>query len=126
MRDVCQDVPKEITDSTGFITKDSGKRVEYDSGMRRDTNDGKIDYTLCDMSMFKRWAALMTRGKKKYGKLNWAKANSKEELERFYESAYRHFISWLLGEIDEDHAAAIFFNVAAAEYVKEKLKNGTS
>lgn len=111
----------KITDNSGWVTKDSGERAEFASGMVRDTNSGKPDYTLCDLDMLKRWAYLMTRGKEKYGRENWRKANSKEELERFNESAFRHFIQWLSGEKDEDHAAAVFFNIAAAEYVKGKL-----
>jgi hypothetical protein len=104
-----------------YITKDSGKRLDYPSGMRRDVNDGKVDYTLCYLPVFKRWAELMTRGKVKYGRNNWMKANSEEELDRFKESAFRHFMQWLDGEDDEDHCAAVIFNLAAAEYVKERL-----
>jgi hypothetical protein len=43
------------------------------------------------------------------------------EYERFQESAARHFEQWLEGENDEDHAAAVFFNINGAEYVKAKL-----
>jgi len=54
-----------------FVTKDSGKRVEYPTGMRRDTQEGKPDYTLVDYDMLTRWAELMTRGAEKYGRNNW-------------------------------------------------------
>lgn len=105
-----------------FITKDSGEREDYDSGMRRDTQKGKPNYSLIDRPFLKRWAELMTRGAEKYGKHNWEKANSQEELERFEDSALRHMFQWLTGDApEEDHAAAIAFNVAAAEHVKAKL-----
>ena len=109
-----------------FITKDSGKRQDYKSGMRRDLQEGKPRYDLCipleGESMFKRWAELMARGAEKYGERNWEKANSPEELARFKASAFRHFMQWFAGENpEEDHAAAIFFNVQCAEYVKQKL-----
>jgi len=105
-----------------FVTKDSGKREEYPSGMRRDTQQGKPDYMLLDRDFLSRWAALMTRGAEKYGANNWQLANSEAELERFKSSAFRHFMQWLEGEIDEDHAVAVAFNLAAAEHVKKKLK----
>lgn len=109
-----------------FITKDSGKRQDYKSGMRRDLQAGKPRYDLCipleGKTMFTRWAELMERGAVKYGERNWEKANSQEELDRFRASAFRHFMQWFTNSApEEDHAAAIFFNVQCAEYVKEKL-----
>jgi hypothetical protein len=71
--------------------------------------------------MLKRVAALYTRGAVKYGDNNWRLANSEEELVRFQSSAFRHFMQWINGERDEDHGAAVFFNIAAAEYVRMKL-----
>jgi hypothetical protein len=107
-----------------FIVKDSGKREEYESGMRRDTNEGKPRYDLVvpllmDEPMLKRWAIHMAKGALKYGDRNWEKATGLEEYKRFRESAFRHFVQWFMGDTDEDHAAAIFFNVQGAEYVKE-------
>lgn len=104
-----------------FTIKDSGKRVDFPSGMRRDVDDGKPRFDLIDRTMLRRWADHMAKGAKKYGPENWRLADSKQELERFRASAFRHFISWLDGETDEDHAAASLFNIAAAEYVKAKL-----
>lgn len=103
-----------------FIVKDSGQRQEFDSGMVRDVADDKIDYTLVlDGPMFKRWAVHLTKGAKKYAKRNWMKAAGQAELDRFKESALRHFIAWYYGEQDEDHAAAVMFNINGAEYTKE-------
>lgn len=109
-----------------FEVKDSGKREEYTSGMRRDTNQGKVRYDLVvpeDMRepMLKRWAEHMAKGAIKYGDRNWELAAGEPELERFRESAFRHFMQWYMGENDEDHAAAVFFNIQGAEYVEEKL-----
>ena len=115
-----------------FITKDSGERQEYDSGMVRDLQDGKPDFSLIltdapyEEQLLTRWAALMERGAGKYGRRNWQKANSQEELERFKASAFRHFVQWVSGETDEDHAAAVLFNINAAEFVKYKLNNRTT
>jgi hypothetical protein len=106
--------------SDGFIIKDSGKRKEFKSGMVRDVNDDKINYLLVnDGPMLKRWAIHITKGAKKYEKRNWMKANGPEEYERFRESAFRHFMQWLNGDTDEDHASAVFFNINGAEFLKQ-------
>ena len=105
-----------------FKTKDSGKRAEFASGMVRDTEVAKARYDLLDRSMLKRQAELMGRGAEKYGERNWEKADSQEELNRFHASAFRHFMQWIEGEVDEDHAAAVLFNIAAAEMVKGKIE----
>ena len=91
--------------------------------MHRDTQQGKPNFWLCYQPMLKRWAELMTRGADKYGDRNWELAESKEELERFKASAFRHFYQWINEENpEEDHAAAVFFNISAVEMLKEKLK----
>lgn len=96
-------------------------RQKFASGMVRDVNDDKTDYTLVmDGPMFERWAEQLTRGGRKYDKRNWLQAEGPDELSRFRESALRHFIQWFRGDTDEDHAAAVFFNVNGAEYVKER------
>jgi len=105
-----------------YITKDSGKRVKFESGMKRDTSDNKPRYDLIYIGMLKRLAELHGRGIIKYGERNWELANSKEEMIRFKASAFRHFIQWFNSEDDEDHAAAIEFNINAYEFVKEKLQ----
>lgn len=110
-----------------FITKDSGKREEYKTGMRRDTQEGKPRYDLIiplksKSHMLKRWAELLERGMAKYGYRNWELAATEEEAIRFKASAFRHFIQWFEGETDEDHAAAVYFNIQAYEYVKENEK----
>ena len=112
-----------------YITKDSGKRQDYESGMRRDTQEGKPDFSLLltdlpyDEQLLTRWASLMERGATKYGRRNWQLACSQEELDRFKASAFRHFVQWVTGQDDEDHAAAVLFNIQAHEYVKYKMEN---
>lgn len=108
-----------------FITKDSGKRLNFQSGMVRDVDNDKPQYDLVYFPMIKRWAELMGRGAIKYGKHNWKLAKGQEELERFKASALRHLIQWFEGDETEDHASAVFFNISGAEYVKEKLNERT-
>lgn len=113
-----------------FITKDSGQRKEFCTGMQRDADSDKPRFDLImpfdlpyEQQMLTRWANLMKRGAQKYSARNWEKASTQEELDRFMESAFRHFIQWFTGETDEDHAVAVMFNITGAEYVKWKRRN---
>jgi hypothetical protein len=109
-----------------FETKDSGERQEFSTGMVRDVSINKARYDLVDEPMLTRWAELMGRGAVKYGENNWRKAATEQELNRFKESAFRHFVQWFKGQTDEDHGAAVFFNIAGAEMVESKLTVGPS
>ena len=109
-----------------FTVKDSGVRKEYKSGMVRDTQEGKPNYNLIDKDFLKALAQHLTLGMAKYGRDNWKNANSEEELLRFQDSAFRHMMQWLNGEVDENHMAATVFNLMAAEYVKGRLNNEQS
>lgn len=121
---------EQVLEMSEFAIKDSGKRQEFDGGMVRDTEDDKLDYTNLLQwfePMGTRYAAHMTKGRTKYpdpepGVPNWTLADITPEAEqRFRRSASRHFKQWLAGETDEDHAAAVLFNINGAEYVKERL-----
>ena len=112
-----------------FITKDSGKREEYDSGMRRDVEEGKTDFTylIIDGVPFQdqplhRLMGLYMRGAEKYGRHNWQKACSREEYERFKRSLFRHWMQYLAGDRDEDHIAAVVWNAIAIMYMEQKLE----
>jgi hypothetical protein len=104
-----------------FITSDSGEREQFTSGMVRDTQAGKPRYDLIDRAFLKRWAELMARGAQKYGEENWRLANDEAALKRFKASAIRHLFAYLDGDISEDHAVAVAFNLAGAEMVEEKM-----
>jgi hypothetical protein len=103
-----------------YKTKDSGKRITFNSGMTRDVDDNKPRYDLCYEPLLTEWAHLMARGAVKYGENNWQLSNSTEELQRFKASAWRHFIAFINGENDEAHHAAICFNVGAIMYLRNK------
>jgi len=114
---------------TAKITKDSGVRAEYSTGMQRDTNSGKARFDLIvpqgipyHEQLLTRFAELMARGVVKYNARNWEKARTVEEMNRFKDSAFRHFMQWYCGEEDEDHAVAILFNVMGFETTKYKYE----
>lgn len=112
-----------------YKTKDSGEREQFPTGMQRDVSHTKPRFDLIvpkclpyEEQPLTRWAELMDRGSEKYGERNWEKASTQEELDRFRESAFRHFMQWYCGEDDEDHAIACFFNISGAELVQYKLR----
>jgi hypothetical protein len=116
-----------------FITKDSGVREEYDSGMRRDTQNGKPRFDLLyplgipyNDQFLTRVAELLARGAEKYTERNWEHAEGEVELARFKASALRHLTQWVCGETDEDHASATVFNLMGAHLVEWKMKQNDS
>jgi hypothetical protein len=113
-----------------FLTKDSGKREVFESGMKRDTQDDKPRFDLLFPlgvpyadQFLTRVAELLARGAVKYDARNWEKAAGQAELDRFKASAMRHMIQWQAGETDEDHASAVVFNLMGAHLVEWKLRN---
>lgn len=111
---------------TKYEIKDSGERASFAGGMVRDTAEGKTDFTsLLFGPMLKRWAAHLTKGRIKYpdpepGVPNWTLAEGRAEWVRARESLMRHFFQYLDGDQDEDHAAAIFFNINLMEYTLDR------
>lgn len=109
-----------------FVVKDSGERKTFSSGSVRDTATGKIKWSRITFGpMMRRWAQHLTTAEEKYpdvapGVPNFSRIESEEELFRYKESAFRHFMSWFFDEVDEDHAAATFFNINGVEIIKAK------
>lgn len=111
-----------------YITKDSGERLNFNSGMQRDVQAGKPRFDLLiatddsyENCLLTRWAKILARGAEKYCERNWEKANSIDEFNRFKSSAFRHFVQFIAGEDDEDHAAAVLFNINGMIYLMNKL-----
>lgn len=106
-----------------FETKDSGERMVKDYGFQRDVEKGKARFDLLlpadvpyEAQFLTRVAELLARGAEKYNDRNWEGARD-EDLPRFRSSAFRHFMQWMNGEKDEDHAAAVVFNLLAHETI---------
>lgn len=132
-RQICEDCVTDINerlDGPKFVTKDSGARAQFESGMVRDTQEGKARFDLLipldvpyEAQFMTRVAELLARGAEKYESRNWEQAAGEEELERFKASALRHLMQWVAGDTDEDHAAAVVFNLLGFETTKWKLEN---
>jgi len=121
-----------------YVIDDSGERKQFESGMQRDTAEGKMNHLLVrDGPMYKRWVQHMTAGAQKYDERNWMKASGVEEYERFITSASRHFEEWLEARTIELHgwlldgyftpsntredvASGTLFNIDAAEWMRDQ------
>ena len=123
-----------------YTVEDSGEHAEFDSGMVRDTEEGKLDHNIIEYGPMKlRWIEHLNTSRSKYpdvkpGVPNWTQARGIEEFARFLASAGRHFDHWRdarlaeltrwseTGEFEpyltpEDEAAAVFFNMNGVEFV---------
>ena len=88
----------------------------------REDKSNKIDPTLIPISMIRRVAEHYTKWAKTVWEWNWLWFN-KEQWNWCKASAYRHFLSWLAWEEDEDHMSALVFNLFAYEVLKSKFKD---
>lgn len=98
--------------------KDSGKRQEFETGAKRDTQDGKVLYGLIPPYPLKRLAQHYTNGAVKYGENNWTKGIP---MSRTWESLERHVQAYKEGDDSEDHLAAIAWNAFALMWYGEKM-----
>jgi hypothetical protein len=115
----CTCYPANETCPSGVVcTRD---HVEFTSGMVRSNAAGKPDFTLIALDLLERWAVHMTANVESKGHNNWRLAHTEEDLARFKASAWRHFIAVMRGDTDEDHAAALVFNVGGIEHVRDSL-----
>lgn len=109
-------------------TLDSGQRQQFASGMLREAQPHRPRFDLLvpkdlpfEDQLLTRCAVLMSKGAAKYADRNWENANSEAEMERMKAGAFRHFMQWFVGETDEDHAAAVVFNIMAVETTATKM-----
>ena len=99
-----------------FITKDSGSREEFDTGARRDIQEGKPRFDLIPTFALERVADLYARGAEKYGDNNWQKGIT---YTRCLSSLERHLHQFKQRETDEDHLAAVVWNALAIMHYQE-------
>lgn len=88
--------------------KDNGAKRVFESGAHRDVDTSKPRLDLLPMTALIRVSHHYAAGAKKYGENNWRKGIPRQE---FLRSAFRHLAYLMLGRTDEDHAAALAWNV---------------
>jgi len=108
------------------ILPDSGKRREFKTGSVRDSRAGKGRFDLMSPIALLRYAKHMEAGAIKYGDRNWEKG---QPLMSYIDSAERHMNTWKLNRLtgrkdEEDHLAAIIWNIGAFMHTKEMIACG--
>ena len=104
-----------------FAVKDSGERQEFESGMVRDTQDGKARPDLISPFVLMRLGEHMRKGAVKYSEHNWTKG---QPFSRSIASTFRHLMQWMMGYRDEDHLAAIMFGCMTIMHYEEMIEMG--
>jgi hypothetical protein len=97
--------------------KDSGERRLFDSGAVRDRAAGKGRYDLLATQMMMRLARHYEAGAIKYSDRNWEKGMP---FSVYIDAAMRHLIKYIAGWNDEDHLAAVIWNIAAIMFMEER------
>ncbi len=144
-----------------YTTKDSGKRIDFATGSRRDLEDGKPRFDLIgkagllalasfieqgedkmadrlmracfrmamgdydnsdgELDDFVALADLLERGAVKYGERNWELG---QPTSRSFSSLLRHLMQWADGDDEEDHRAAVLFNMMSVIHVERLVATG--
>jgi hypothetical protein len=103
--------------------KDSGERSIYDTGAQRDNHESKGRFDLMSCPALLRLARWYEMGAKKYEDRNWEKGIP---VSRCVDAAFRHLVKYVMGCNDEDHLAAVAWNVFAImfyEYYKKDMQD---
>lgn len=92
---------------------------EFNTGAHRDTGANKLKMSLIPHDELNRVLKRYLDGAEKYGENNWKKGMP---LSVYYDSAQRHLFKWWNGDNDEDHAAAVIWNVLGAMWTEKNMK----
>lgn len=101
--------------------KDSGRREEFGTGALRDTGEKKGYPSLIPAEPLRRLAKHYQNGADKYGKHNWMLGIP---LSRYYDSLFRHLMAIRDGEDDEDHEAAVLWNMVSFMETRRLIDEG--
>jgi hypothetical protein len=105
----------------GYTMQDSGKRDQFATGAVRDAAGDKGFFHCIPYLPVERLAKLYEAGSRKYSKDNWRKGIP---LSRFLDSAIRHLLKIADGWADEDHAAAVLWNVCGYIWTANEIAAG--
>lgn len=99
--------------------QDSGERTDFETGARRDRSKGKGRYDLLPFIVLERLARHYENGAGKYEDRNWEQGIP---LHSYLDSSLRHITKWCQGSDDEDHLAAVLWNVAGLIWTIDKIQ----
>jgi len=103
------------------------KITEFETGAIRDSQDGKVDFVeTISFTAHERYARYMTGKKKKYGTGNFKKGipitSYEQSLLRHVDKYFRNKYEGGQDELNEDHVAAMRFNVDGIMHEEEQVK----
>lgn len=99
-----------------FIVQDTGARRGFETGAVREVSEDKPRPALISPFALMRLGKWMALGAQKYSARNWENGMP---FTGFMESAERHFLKHQMGQRDEDHLAAVCFNILAIMHFEE-------
>ena len=99
------------------MLKDSGNRREFETGAVRDMQEGKGRCDLLPACALIRLSKHYEAGARKYEDRNWEKGIP---ISVMIDSAMRHLLKYMDGQTDEDHLAAVAWNILGAMWMEEK------
>lgn len=92
---------------------------QFDTGAQRDTDENKLRMSLVPHDELNRVLKRYLDGADKYGANNWKNGMP---LSVYYDSAQRHLMKWWQNMDDEDHAAAVIWNMLGAMWTEKNKK----
>lgn len=101
--------------------KDSGERRDFGTGSVRDMCAGKGRMDLLPFYALIRLSKHFENGAVKYGDRNWELG---VPLATYVDSALRHCFKLMMGLDDEDHAAAVMWNIACYIETERRIELG--
>jgi hypothetical protein len=112
---------KQVKELPKSDLADSGDRTSFMNGAVRDRGGEKSRPDLISPFFENRLGEHMRKGAVKYSDWNWAKGMPNSE---YWASLRRHIAQAEMGMTNEDHLAAIAFNVMALMHNQECIERG--
>lgn len=98
--------------------EDNGSRVQAPTGALREDQSLKGEWSFMPYDSLQRVAVWYELGAKKYAPRNWEKGLSVRECAN---AAARHLFKFMWGWKDEDHLAAVVWNVFAIMFYEKHV-----
>lgn len=111
----------KLQSKEGFEIKDSGVHHNFETGSRRDSQEGKGAPDLISPFMEDRLSKHYEAGAIKYAPRNWELGQPSSQ---YFRSARRHLKEYLMGKREEDHLAAAIWNISGIIHNEELVKLG--
>jgi len=114
--------PFSLEQVDNFVDKYVGQtKIEpketFEGGATRSDSTGKGRFDLIPSGPLKRLAVRYEEGGRQHGDENWKNG---QPMTRIFSALIRHAYQWQDGQDDEDHLAAVAWNVFALMYFEEK------